>query len=120
MSDVNHVLISGRLGQDPILRQTKSDKAVTQLSVATTYGTGDKELTTWHRVSAWGKTAETCNRYLKKGSKVLVQGRIRHSKYEASDGTKRDSTEIVADQVSFLGSPRRTIGEETTNTSVSD
>ncbi len=112
MSDVNQVLLVGRLGQNPILRQTKNQLAVVQLSIATTQGFGDKESTTWHKVTVWGKQAEACHRFLAKGSQVLVQGRIRHSKYETSDGTTRDSTEINADQVTFLGKPRIATAED--------
>ena len=109
MSDVNQVLLVGRLGQNPVLRQTKNQLPVAELSVATSHGFGDKETTTWHKVSVWGKQAEACNRFLAKGSQVLVQGRIKHSKYETADGQARISTEINADQVTFLGKPKMAV-----------
>jgi single-strand DNA-binding protein len=75
------IIIAGNLGRDPEMRYTPSGQAVTNFSVATNRqytasdGTQVKE-TIWFRVSTWGKTAETCNQYLRKGSKVLVEGRL--------------------------------------------
>ena len=79
--DLNKVMIIGRLGKDPEMRYTPSGQAVTSFSVATNrqYTTGNGEQvkeTIWFRVSTWGKTAEVCNQYVKKGSKVLIEGRL--------------------------------------------
>lgn len=109
MAGVNKVIILGNLGRDPELRHTQGGTAVAKLSVATTRKWVNKstneaqEETEWHRVTAWGKTAELCQRFLVKGRQVYVEGRLRTSSYDAEDGTKRYSTEIVADSVVFVG-----------------
>jgi len=106
---VNKAIIVGNLGRDPELQHTSSGSAVTRLSVATTRKwknkqTGEsQEETEWHRVTVWGAQAEPCSKFLSKGRKVYVEGRIRTTKYE-KDGMERYSTEIVADTVQFLDS----------------
>lgn len=110
------VIIVGNVGRDPEMRYTPSGQAVTSFSVATnrqyTNNNGEtiKE-TTWFRVSAWGKQAETCNQYLRKGSKVLVEGRLTSDPttggpriWKAQDGSPRSSFEINASTVRFLTS----------------
>ncbi len=110
------LIIVGNLGKDPEMRYTPSGQAVPSFSVATsrqyTSGNGEhvKE-TVWSRVSAWGKTAEICNQYLKKGSKVLVEGRLTPDKttggprvYTRQDGTAGSSFEVTASTVRFLSS----------------
>jgi single-strand DNA-binding protein len=118
MRDVNKVLLIGRLGADPVSRETPSGVALTRFSVATsmrkrgdargaeTEGAGDrdedKESTVWHRVVAWGKEGEVCARYLKKGAPVFIEGRIRQNRYMTKDGQTRTDLEVHADRVSFL------------------
>ena len=103
---LNKAIIMGRLGQDPELKHTQGGKAVCTLSVATTEysGKGDerKEITEWHRIVCWERTAENCAKYLAKGREVLVEGRIQTRSWE-KDGEKRFSTEIVAQGVQFIG-----------------
>lgn len=103
---MNKAIICGNLGRDPESRQTKSGTAVTNLRVATTHRVKRNDTwedqTEWHRVVTFGKTAENCAKFLEKGRKVLIEGRIQTSSYE-KDGEKRYSTEIVADTVQFLG-----------------
>ena len=111
---VNKVILIGNLGRDPEMRYTPSGQAVTNFNVATNrkYTTSDGnqvEETTWFRVSTWGKTAEVCNQYLKKGSKVLVEGRLNPDPdtggprlWTRQDGTSAASFEITANQVRFL------------------
>lgn len=112
MAGVNKAIILGNLGQDPEHRTTSTGMSVARLSVATSRvwmdkATGDKrEETEWHRVTAWGKTADLCSQYLAKGRKVYIEGRIKTSKYEA-DGVTKYSTEIVADRVVFCDSGQR-------------
>ncbi len=108
------IIIVGNLGKDPEMRYTPSGQAVTSFSVATsrkyTTGGGEQvEETIWFRVSAWGKSAEVCNQYLKKGSKVLIEGRLTPDKstggprvYEKQDGTTAASFEVNASVVKFL------------------
>jgi single-strand DNA-binding protein len=110
------IIIVGNLGKDPEMRYTPSGQAVTSFSVATSrkYTSSNGEQvneTIWFRVSAWGKTAETCNQYLKKGSKVLVEGRLTPDKntggpriYQRQDGSSGASFEITAGTVRFLSS----------------
>ncbi len=110
------IIIVGNVGRDPEMRYTPSGQAVTSFSVATnrqyTNNNGEtvKE-TIWFRISAWGKTGETCNQYLKKGSKVLVEGRLTADPatggpriWQAQDGTSRASFEVSAQTVRFLSS----------------
>ena len=116
------VIIVGNVGKDPEMRYTPSGQAVTSFSVATNRGytnnNGEQvKETTWFRVSAWGKQAETCNQYLKKGSKVLVEGRLTCDPatggpriWQAQDGTSRASFEISAGTVRFLSSRSETDG----------
>jgi single-strand DNA-binding protein len=106
MAGVNKAIIIGNLGRDPEMRYTQGGSAVATLNVATTrkYMRGQEsvEETEWHRITVWGKQAESCNQYLSKGRQVYVEGRLRTSSYER-DGVKRYSTEIVAETVQFLG-----------------
>jgi single-strand DNA-binding protein len=104
MGSVNKVIIIGRLGADPELKHTQSNRAVCNLSVATDeYGGKDKEKRTeWHRVTVWGEQAESCAKYLTKGREVYVEGRLQTRSYE-KDGQKHYATDIVAHDVKFLG-----------------
>jgi single-strand DNA-binding protein len=110
------IIIVGNVGRDPEMRYTPSGQAVTSFSVATnrqyTNNNGEtvKE-TTWFRISAWGKQAETCNQYLKKGSKVLVEGRLTADPatggprvWTGQDGSTRASFEVSSSTVRFLSS----------------
>ena len=102
------LIIIGNLGSDPEQKYTAEGKAVTNFSVATSRKFGDKDETTWFRVSVWGKQAESCNTYLHKGSKVLVEGRLKSNAdgnprvYERKDGTWSASYEITAESVRLL------------------
>ena len=110
------IIIAGNLGRDPEMRYTPSGQAVTNFNVATNrqYTNSDGQLvkeTIWFRVSAWGRLAETCNQYLRRGSKVLVEGRLNADPqsggpriYTRSDGTPGASFEITAGTVRFLSS----------------
>ena len=114
------IIIVGNVGRDPEMRYTPSGQAVTSFSVATNrqYTNNNAETvkeTIWFRVSAWGKTGETCNQYLKKGSKVLVEGRLTADPatggpriWQAQDGTSRASFEVSAQTVRFLSSRAET------------
>lgn len=106
--------IIGNLGKDPELRYTPSGDAVVSFNVATNRKYTDKnnqvvKETTWFRVSVWGKQAESCNQYLKKGSLVMVEGRLQADKatggpkiFNRQDGTPGTSFELTADFVKFL------------------
>ena len=109
MAGVNKVILIGNLGRDPELRYTQSGQAVANFSLATSENWNDKssgervERTEWHRIVAWGKTAELCSQYLSKGRTVYVEGRLQTREYEDKEGIKRRVTEIVANNVTFLG-----------------
>jgi single-strand DNA-binding protein len=106
MGTINKVLIIGRLGKDPEERTTAGGTRVSQFTLATdTYHGSDSEKTTeWHRVVGFGKTAELCNQYLKKGQLVCVEGALQTRNWEKAPGEKHYITEIVASRVTFLGS----------------
>ncbi len=110
------IVIVGNLGRDPEMRYTPTGQGVTNFSVATnrqyTASSGEKvKETTWFRISAWGRQAETCNQYLKSGSRVLVEGRMNPDKetgnprvFQRNDGSSGSSYEIVSERVVFLTS----------------
>ena len=108
MASVNKVILIGNLGADPETRYLPSGDAVTNIRIATTDSWKDKsgekqEHTEWHRVAFFGKVAEIAGEYLKKGSPVYVEGRIRTRKWQDKEGQERYSTEIVADRMQLLG-----------------
>ena len=108
MASVNKVILIGNLGRDPELRYTKSGQAVANFSLATNerwtdMEGGQQERTEWHRIVAWGKTGELCAQYLAKGRTCYVEGRLQTREYEDKEGIKRYTTEIVAQNVTFLG-----------------
>jgi single-strand DNA-binding protein len=105
---LNRVFIMGNLGQDPELRYTPSQTPVVTMSVATTdvrSVDGQKqEQTEWHRVVVWGKQAENCAKYLKKGRTVFVEGKMQTRTWEDKNGGgKRYTTEVIANNVRFVG-----------------
>lgn len=109
MASLNKVIIIGNLGRDPESRYMPSGEQVTSIAVATTdrwrdKATGDmKEQTEWHRIAFFGKLAEIAGQYLKKGSQVYVEGRIRTRKYTDREGIERYATEIIGDRMQMLG-----------------
>ena len=110
MASVNKVILVGNLGADPETRYQTSGDAITNIRVATTDKWKDKasgemkEATEWHRVAFFGRLAEIAGEYLKKGSQVYVEGRIRTRKYQDKEGHERYSTEIIGDRMQMLGS----------------
>jgi single-strand DNA-binding protein len=108
MASVNKVILVGNLGRDPEMRYLPSGEAVANLAIATTDKYKDKtgqmvEQTEWHRVSFFGRTAEVCGQYLKKGSQVYVEGSIRTRKYTDKEGIEKYATEIRGDRMQMLG-----------------
>jgi single-strand DNA-binding protein len=115
------VILVGNLGRDPEMRYTPGGQAVTTLSVASnrtyTDSSGNQvKQTIWFRVSVWGKQAESCHQYLRKGRQVLVEGRLNPDDngnpriWNAQDGTPRASFEVTAETVRFLGGAGREEG----------
>lgn len=108
MAGVNKVILIGNLGQDPEIRHLPSGDSVANVSIATSEtwkdkNTGEKqERTEWHRVAFFGKLADVVGKYLTKGSKVYVEGKLRTRKWQANDGTDRYSTEVVVDMTGTM------------------
>ena len=109
MAGVNKVILVGNLGKDPEMRTFNSGDSVANFSVATSESWKDKQTgekktqTEWHNVSAFRKLAEICEKYLKKGDKVYIEGKLKTDKYE-KDGVTKYTTRIIADQMQMLGS----------------
>ncbi|RKY39907.1 MAG: single-stranded DNA-binding protein [Candidatus Omnitrophota bacterium] len=107
MTGINRVFVGGNLTRDPELRYTPQGSPVLNFSIAinrtyTTQSGERKEEVEFVRIVVWGKQAETCSRYLSKGSSVLVEGRLSSRSWEGQDGVKRNITEVVANRVHFL------------------
>lgn len=106
---VNRVTILGRLGQDPEIRSTASGTQIVNISVATTeIGKADdqgrrQELTEWHRITIFGRMAENAAQYLTKGSQVYIEGRLQTRKWQDQNGQDRYSTDIIANEMQFIG-----------------
>ena len=105
---INKVILIGNLGNDPEMRHTPNGAGVCEFRLATNEAWTDKqgqrqERTEWHRVVVWGKKAEVCSKYLSKGRQVYVEGRLRTRTWDDKDGNKRYTTEVVANDVQFLG-----------------
>lgn len=108
MASVNKVILIGNLGRDPEVRYMPSGDAVATLNLATTEKWKDKsgeaqEQTEWHRVSFFGRQAEICGEYLRKGSSIYVEGRLQTRKWTDKDGNERYTTEIRGDRMQMLG-----------------
>ena len=110
MASVNKVILVGNLGADPEVRYMSNGEAVANVRLATTESWKDKnsgekrEVTEWHRVVFYRKLAEIVGQYLKKGSSVYIEGRIRTRKWQDKDGQERYTTEIEAEEMKMLGS----------------
>ena len=110
MASVNKVILVGNLGRDPELRYTTSGTAVANFTMATserwTDPSGDKkERTEWHRIVVWGKQAEICGEYLRKGRQVYIEGSLQTREWTDREGNKRYTTEVRAQRVQMLGRP---------------
>ena len=114
MASVNKVILVGALGRDPEVRYAASGDAICNFSMATSESWKDKtsgekkEKTEWHRISSFGKLAEICGEYLKKGSQVYVEGKLQTRKWQDKEGQDRYTTEIVAERMQMLGGKRET------------
>lgn len=104
---INKVILVGNLGQDPETRSTQGGTIVTQLSIATGEAWKDsngqlQERTEWHRIVVWGRLAEIARDYLRKGSKVYLEGRLQTRKWQDKEGRDQYTTEIVASELQML------------------
>lgn len=116
---LNKVMLIGRLGQDPEMRYTPSGKPLTKFQVAvnrswTSADNEKKTETEWFTVVSWGKLAEICNQYLKKGSQVYLEGRLHTRHWVDEEGTDHSSVEVVAQEMIMLGSPADENGSDQT------
>jgi len=115
MSSINKVILIGNLGADPEVRNLSNGDAVCNLRLATTEKWKDKstgeqrEQTEWHRVVLYRKLGDIAGRYLKKGSSVYIEGRIRTRKWQGQDGLDRYTTEVEATEMQMLGSLRQVV-----------
>lgn len=115
---LNKVLLIGRLGHDPEMRYTPSGKPLTKFRMAsdrswTTTDGEKKSETEWFNVVAWGKLAEICNQYLKKGKQVYIEGRLHTRRWQDDKGTNHSAVEIIAQELIMLdGRPGDAITEE--------
>ena len=106
---INKVILVGNLGQDPETRYMPSGAAVTNMTVATNETWKDKqsgeqkERTEWHRVAMFGRLAEIAAEYLRKGSQVYIEGKLRTRKWQDKQGNDRYTTEVIADEMQMLG-----------------
>ena len=108
MAGVNKVILVGNLGKDPEVRYLDSGVAVANFSLATTENYKNKEgerisQTEWHNIVLWRGLAEVAEKWLKKGSSVYIEGKIRHRKWEDKEGNTRYTTEILGDNMTMLG-----------------
>lgn len=115
MSGVNKVILVGNLGKDPEVRYLDSGVAVANFSLATTENYKNKQgekvsQTEWHNIVLWRGLAEVAEKWLKKGSSVYVEGKIRSRKWEDKEGNTRYTTEILADNMTMLGGKSSTAG----------
>lgn len=123
---VNKVILVGNVGQDPEVRYLDNNLVVARFSLATTErgyttqsGTQVPDRTEWHRVVVWRKLAEIAEKYVKKGSQLYVEGRIRTQEWTDQNGVKRYTTEIQADTFNFLGRKSDNDGNQSSNTASS-
>lgn len=118
MANVNKVILIGRLGNQPELKYTPSNRAVTELRLAvnrswTDRGSGQRqEKTDWFSVEVWDKNAENCEKYLAKGREVYVEGRLSNDEWTDKEGQKRTKTKIVAEVIQFIGGRGEGGGDE--------
>ena len=109
---MNKVVLTGNLTKEPELRRTQSGKSVVRMNIAVNQGYGDKQTTDFFNLIAWEKTAEVCDKFLNKGSKILVEGRLRNNNYE-KDGVKHYAVDVIVDTVEFMDSKKKAVNENT-------
>jgi len=108
MAGINKVILVGNLGKDPEVRAVGTDRKVASFSLATTESYKNKsgervDQTEWHNIVFWGPIADVIERYLRKGSQIYVEGKIRTRSYDDKDGVKKYITEIIGDTMTMLG-----------------
>ncbi|MFN3555224.1 MAG: single-stranded DNA-binding protein [Bacteroidales bacterium] len=119
MAGVNKVILIGNLGKDPEIRNLESGAKVANFPLATTEFYKGKdgsrvEQTEWHNIVLWNNLADLAEKYLKKGNSIFLEGRIKTRSYDDKDGTKKYITEILGNQMTFLGGPKSS-GDDQSN-----
>jgi single-strand DNA-binding protein len=110
VASVNKIILMGNCGRDPEVRYLTSGKAVATISLATSSKRKDKntgeviEETQWHRLNFFDRMAEICGEYVKKGSQIYVEGRLKYGKYTDKDGIERNTAEVMVTEMQLLGS----------------
>ena len=103
--NVNRIFVGGRVGKTPEIRKTQSGKSVANFSIAVTEKYNGKEDVTWLNVTAWDKSAEFAEKWIQKGARVLVVGKIQIRQYDDRDGNKRTSTDVIAQDIQVIDWP---------------
>jgi single-strand DNA-binding protein len=117
MQGFNRVILAGNIGADPELRKTSGSTPVSNFSLASSRrftkrdGTQGEELT-WTKLVVWGKAAEACKKYLRKGSSVLIEGRLQNKTWTSKDGTERSGMQVVVETIRFLNGPHIASADE--------
>lgn len=126
MAGINKVILVGNLGNDPDVRTMPNGDMVTKISVATSENWNDKstgerkEVTEWHSIVFYRRQAEVAGEYLRKGSKVYVEGRLKTRKWQDQNGQDRYTTEIIGDVLQMLDSRQSADNQDKTSTSAGD
>lgn len=103
MASLNKVMLIGNVGKDPEVRDFEGGLRRASFTLATTEQFRDREQTEWHNIIAWRQLADLADKYIRKGSQIYVEGRITTRSWDGNDGTKRYTTEIVANTIQLLG-----------------
>lgn len=109
---MNKVILCGNLTKDPDVRYTQNGKAMARMSIAINQGYGDNKTTEYFNLVAWEKTAQLCEKYLHKGSKVLVEGRLKNNNYEDKKGVKHYAVDVIVTSLEFMDSKKKTAEED--------
>ena len=117
--EMNKVILVGNLTKEPDVRKSQNGKSVVRMGVAVNQGYGENQTTDFFNLVAWEKTAELCGKYLSKGSKVLVEGRLRNNNYE-KDGVKHYGVDVIVNSIEFLDSKKKAANADFDGENVSD
>jgi single-strand DNA-binding protein len=132
MAGVNKAILLGNVGKDPEIKAFEGGRKVANFTLATTESYKDKngekvDNTEWHNIAFWGPVVDVIEKYVKKGSQLYIEGKIRTRSYEAKEGGKKYITEIQGDTLTLLGAPRQSeggnskyAGNSSTDTNVSE
>ena len=102
---MNQIIVDGYLTKDPVLKHTSTGKQVCNLTLANNEKIGQNKITMFIDCAFWGRYAEVCNQYLKRGSRVIIKGRLERNDYEDNMGIKRHTYKIVGEKLDFLNNP---------------